>query len=334
MTTLKDIAEIVNISTSTISRLLNNDPTLCVSESKRKEILDAVNKLGYESPKRSKKKFTNHLESTRSDKYQEHDIVMINFLTPTQEIDDPYFTSIRAGIQKRCLEIGSNVTSLHLGQVSKNWGVIKKAPAVIAVGHYPNDIAHQLYQSNQNLSFVDSNPLGCSADAVIIDRVALSNEVMNNILTVGCKRPAFIGNNEERLHIFRKVTIENNIYFSELCKVSKEYCIESGYQAMKEILKTSPHPDVVYAATDMVAIGVYRAIYEFNLSIPDDIQVIGTNDIPSARHMNPSLTTVQLYPFEMGEIAVDLAIEKINGRAYSKTVLIGHKLIYRDSFSK
>lgn len=73
---------------------------------------------------------------------------------------------------------------------------------------------------------------------------------------------------------------------------------------------------MVYAATDIVAVGVYRAIYEAGLTIPTDIQVIGTNDISSARHMSPSLTTMRLFPFEMGEIAIDMFIEKMEGRKY------------------
>ncbi|EGQ8121624.1 TPA: LacI family DNA-binding transcriptional regulator [Vibrio cholerae] len=332
MATLKDIAQKAKISTSTISRFLNEDPTLSVSEDKKRAILEAVESLGYQSPKRSKKQFAPHEITKNHDPVGVQNVVMLNFLTPTQEIDDPYFTSIRAGIQNRCLEKGIDLRTIHLDQINTNIDQIKKAPAIIAVGHFSKHIVDTLYQANQNIIFVDSNPLGSQTDSVLIDRLALSNEVMHNMLRSRCKRPAFIGNNEERLHTFRKITKECSLYHDELCKVSKEYCIESGYQAMKEMLQLKELPDVVYAATDMVAVGVYRAIYEAGLTIPTDIQVIGTNDISSARHMSPSLTTMRLFPFEMGETAIDMFIEKMEGRKYKKTVLFGHEFIWRDSF--
>ncbi|OQQ04921.1 LacI family transcriptional regulator [Vibrio splendidus] len=332
MATLKDIAQRANISTSTISRFLNEDPTLSVSEDKKRAILEAVESLGYQSPKRSKKQFVHHEVTKTNEPVGIRDVVMLNFLTPTQEIDDPYFTSIRAGIQNRCLEKGIDLKTIHLDQIDTNINLIENAPAVIAIGHFSKHIVDTIYQANHNIIFVDSNPLGSKTDAVLIDRLALSNDVMQNVLKSRCKRPAFIGNNEERLHTFRKVTKENGLYHDALCKVSKEYCIESGYQAMKEMLQLDELPDVVYAATDMVAVGVYRAIYEAGLTIPTDIQVIGTNDISSARHMSPSLTTMRLFPFEMGEVAIDMFIEKMEGRKYKKTVLFGHEFIWRDSF--
>lgn len=332
MATLKDIAQRANISTSTISRFLNDDPTLSVSDNKKQAILEAVEALGYKSPKRSKKQFTQAKVVEVADVQSEQEVVMVNFLTPTQEIDDPYFTSIRAGIQNRCLEKGITLRTLHLHQVGSNLELIQQSAAVIAVGHFTRYETATLYQNNKNLIFVDSNPLGSKTDSVLIDRMGLANEVMHHILESQCQRPAFIGNNEARLHTFREVTKAHGLYQDALCKVSKEYCIESGYQAMKEMLQLDALPDVVYAATDMVAVGVYRAIYEHGLTIPDDIQVIGTNDISSARHMSPSLTTMRLFPFEMGEAAIDMFIEQAEGRKYKKTVFFSHEFVWRDSF--
>jgi LacI family transcriptional regulator len=100
------------------------------------------------------------------------------------------------------------------------------------------------------------------------------------------------------------------------------------------MLSTQPWPDVVFAATDIIAIGVYRAIQERDIEIPKDIQVISMNDIPTAQHMNPSLTTMRLYATEMGEAAVDLFMELVAGRQYHKTVQLGYEMIWRKSFAK
>ncbi|WP_140075502.1 LacI family DNA-binding transcriptional regulator, partial [Vibrio parahaemolyticus] len=140
MATLKDIAQRAKISTSTISRFLNEDPTLSVSEDKKRAILEAVESLGYQSPKRSKKQFVHHEVTKTNEPFGVRDVVMLNFLTPTQEIDDPYFTSIRAGIQNRCLEKGVDLRTLHLDQIDTNINLIENAPAVIAVGHFSKHI--------------------------------------------------------------------------------------------------------------------------------------------------------------------------------------------------
>lgn len=337
MTTLKDISQRVNTSPSTISRLLNGDPTLSVSEAKRKEILSVVEQLGYRSPKRGKRAVLSQKDSGSAElpaAVQGQEVVVINFLSPSEEIGDPYFTSIRVGIQEQCFKRHLPLRSIHKLQISAHVSVIKQAAAIIAVGHYSAQEVEQMFSYNNNLIFVDSNPIGCRADSVILDRDAAAFEVMQHIIASGAKRPAFIGNAEERYHQFKAITQERGIFDQKFCDVSKEYCIESGYQAMQEMLNYPIIPDVVYAGTDMVAVGVYRAIYEKGLSIPEDITVIGFNDIASAQHMSPPLTTMRLFPFEMGKEAVNLYLEIVEGRKVKKTIYFGHEFIWRESFLK
>lgn len=102
---------------------------------------------------------------------------------------------------------------------------------------------------------------------------------------------------------------------------------------MNELLQQKEWPDVVFAATDIIAIGVYRAIQEKGITIPRQIKVVGMNDIPTSQHLNPSLTTMRLYPTEMGEAAVDLFLELVAGRYYKKHVQVGYEMVWRESFT-
>ncbi len=336
MATLKDISQRVNIAPSTISRLLNGDPTLSVSESKRQEILSVVEELGYRSPKRSKHKSVKSNTLPTNDESnvieKQIEVIVVNFLSPSEEIGDPYFTSIRVGIQEQCFKQELSLRSFHKDQMASQATLMRQAPGVIAVGHFSEAEIKQMFDYNKNIIFVDSNPVGCRSDAVLLDRDAAASEVMEYIIASGAKRPAFIGNAEERYHQFRTITQKHGCYNENLCEVSKEYCIESGYQAMLVMLDAPLPPDVVYAGTDMVAVGVYRAIYERGLSIPEDIKVIGFNDIPSAQHMSPPLTTMRLFPFEMGREAVNLYLEIAHGRKVKKAIYFGHEFIWRESF--
>jgi LacI family transcriptional regulator len=332
--TLRNLAQHLKISTSTISRFLNEDPTLSIGEDKKQLIIDAVSELGYISPKRGKRKQAGDSGQTAKISQQTLDLLIVNFLTPTEEIDDPYFTSIRAGIQSRCQEKYINLQSIHISSIQSSSTLLKSASAIIAVGHFSETEIISLKLFNQQLIFVDSCPLGLKSDSVTINREALASEVVSYMINQKCLRPAFIGNNETRLHVFQAMMKQQGLYRDSFCKVSKEYCIESGYQATVEMLASTPYPDVIYAATDMVAVGVYRAVYEKGLSIPDDVQVIGTNDISSARHMSPSLSTMRLYPFEMGVESVNLFIERDSGRKFNKNLVFGHDFISRGSFPK
>lgn len=332
MATLKDIATLTNVSTSTISRVINHDPTLSVTEAKRTEILEKVKELGYISPKQRKAQKAETMGDPITSSGTPLELVMVNFLDPIREISDPYFTSIRVGIENCCFKNNIAVRTIRRGEIEKNTHLLSKPKAIIAVGHFNKDEIDLMYQYNRNLIFIDSNPLGRHSDAVLFDRYAAAKELVGYIIDSGSQYPAFIGNDEARLHVFRELTQKHNLYHDEHCIVSKEFCIESGYQAMQQILNTAHLPDVVFAATDVVAMGVYRAIYEKDLTIPDDIKVIGMNDISASAHMNPSLSTMKLYPMEMGETAVELFLELVNGRKVKKMIHLGYDFIKRDSF--
>ncbi|RJX75283.1 LacI family transcriptional regulator [Vibrio sinensis] len=338
MATIKDIALLAGVASSTVSRVLNDDPTISVTKDKRDKIRETAKELGYSTPTMRKKVARHEDDSFVARTHfklvnrAELNIVVVHFLTPTEELNDPYFTAVRIGIEKRCHQFNIALRNTFVANLASSGGFIKQAQAVICVGHFSQQDVQQIYTLNSNLIFVDSEPMQHSCDSVLFDREDAAIEIVSNIIDSGAVRPAFIGNDEARLYVFRSLTQSAGVYNDELCKVSDAFCIESGYQAMTELLNRKEIPDVVFAATDIIAIGVYRAIQERDIDIPKTIQVVGMNDIPAAQHLNPTLTTMKLFPTEMGESAVDLAIERAAGRNYKKKVLLGYKMMWRDSF--
>lgn len=337
MTTLKHIASRVGVSTSTVSRVLNNDPSMSVSKETRKQIKQIAIEFGYQSPsqrKQNQKELSNFVARSHFQLVKDHDLnlMVVHFLTPTEELSDPYFTSIRIGIENRCHHFNIALRNSFTNNLVTSSGFLQRAQAVICVGHFSAENIQYIRSLNERLIFIDSNPLPKEADAVTFNRRGAAKEVLTYIISSGAIRPAFIGNNEDRLHIFREMTQKINIYDESLCKISSHFCIDSGYKAMAEILDAGNIPDVVFAATDIIAIGVYRAIQERGFDIPHQIQVVGMNDIPTSQHLSPSLTTMRLYPEQMGEAAVDLFMELIDGRDYKKNVQLGFDMIWRESF--
>lgn len=323
---------------STVSRVLSRDSTLSVSQETRTLIQSVADELKYRSPRQrqEEQKRASPLIAARSHYKLANNaalsLAIVHFLTPGEELNDPYFTSIRIGIENCCHQYNIALRNTFKTNIQANKHFLTEAQAVICVGHFTDEEAALIYSLNNKLIFIDSNPLPHRADSVQFDRTKAAEEILGYIVANGAKRPAFIGNNETRLHVFKHVTKLHHIFESERCKVSHNFCIESGYQAMVEMLDSPSYPDVVFASTDIIALGVYRAIQERNLQIPQDIQVVGMNDNPTSQHLNPSLTTMRLYPSNMGEAAVDLFLELTCGRNYKKDVMLGFDFIWRESF--
>jgi len=337
LATIKDIAQQAGVAPSTVSRVLSHDSSMSVSSATRALIISTAESLNYRSPRQRKQAKAPVQPSAGNSAFladAQLSLAVVHFLTPSEELGDPFYTSIRIGIENYCHKHNVALRNTFKSQLTANRHLLSESQAVICVGHFSEQEAHTLYSMNKNLIFIDSNPLQKLCDSVQFNREAAAEEVVSYILKSGAARPAFIGNSETRLHVFRRMTQAHGVYREALCKVSRNFCIESGYVAMTEMLQQAEIPDVVFASTDIVAIGVYRAIQENNLRIPDDIKVVGMNDIPTSEHLNPSLSSMRLYPKEMGEAAVDLFLELAAGREYKKDVMLGYQFIWRDSFSQ
>lgn len=108
-----------------------------------------------------------------------------------------------------------------------------------------------------------------------------------------------------------------------------------GYELLKELYQEGNLPTALFVANDSMAAGSYRAAYELGLHIPEDISIIGFNDIPAAKYMIPPLTTVRLHMEFMGEYAVKLLEERIlHGREICVKVSVPTQLCIRDSVKK
>ena len=136
---------------------------------------------------------------------------------------------------------------------------------------------------------------------------------------------------DARMQCFQNSLMKRGLYKSEYTKFG-DYYAKYGYELLKELHKEGNMPTALFVANDSMAAGSYRAAYELGLSIPDDISIVGFNDIPTAKYMVPPLTTERLYMEFMGEYAVKLLEERIVfGREICVRVTIPTKLYVRDS---
>lgn len=325
MAIIKDIAEKAGVSIATVSRVLNYDETLNVSAETRQRIFETAEELEYIPSKRKKhrKKFK---------------IGLFYSYSLEEELDDTYYLSIRVSIEKKLMAEGANI--IRIGK-NDDFEKIKNIDGIIALGTFNANDVERIKKFTRPVVFVDSSPDDDLFDSVVINFHQAVKKALDYLSSLGHTDIAYIGGmdfdiNGNRLPDLREETYckymkEKGLYNDDFVKVGK-YTPKDGYKLMKEVLENGTMPTAAFVANDSIAIGCYKAIYEKNLKIPDDISIIGFNDISSAQYMMPPLTTIKLHIEFMGETAVDLILERLtSGREVCKKVVIPAKLITRES---
>ncbi|AGX44201.1 LacI family DNA-binding transcriptional regulator [Clostridium saccharobutylicum] len=333
MATIKEIASIAEVSISTVSRVLNFDEALNVSNATREKILRIADELDYVSSK------------TRKVKNKKcRDIGIIYWYNYEEELDDPYYLSIRLAAEKKCNENKFNLVKLNDDSSIED---IKNVNGVIAIGKFASSTIEKLESANENIVFVDFSPNDNKFDSVMADIGKATTEILNYLYKLGHRRIGFIGGqksdntDEKNLYIderdikYKEFMERKKIYNPEYIYPGEKYTFKTGYNLMIKALKNKNRPTAFFIANDAMAIGAYKAISEAGLSVPNDISIIGFNDQPSAKYMVPSLTTVRIPSEYLGNAAVDLLLENINGnREYNKKVIIPTEFKIRESCHK
>lgn len=324
MATLKDIATKAGVSLATVSRVLNDDPTLSVKKDTKHRILEIAERLEYMSS--SSKKPT-------AEGKQNHHFMALYSYKQKAEIEDPYYLSIRHGIETQCHKLGIEITNCYDGEIEAN---LQKITGVLLVGKACKSIIDKLPQRlADSMCYIDFSESDGVCDCVDIDLARISKEVIDFFVAQGYDRIGFIGGQDEpntadiREKAFvdygslKAVVVDADIYRGDFSSLS-------GYHLAKKMLKKGDFPSAFFIASDSIAIGVLRAIHEFGLNVPNDIALISVNDIPTARFTFPPLSTIRIHSEMMGIQAVNLLVEKCrDGRALPLKVYVPSKLKLR-----
>ena len=336
MATIKDIAKEAGVSISTISRILNLDKTLNVSEETRKRVLKIAEEMNYVTIRQ------------RKQKEKSYKIGVISSFVELKELNDPYFLSIRMAIEKKCNEENIDFKSLYINKILDNSiNNEEELDGIIAVGIFKEEEIKILKAITKNIIFVDSSPDEWEFDSIVVDFKHGVNSAMKYLYELGHRNIGYIGAkvvphndiNGVELINYREKTyrefMENINNYRDEWVYKGNFTLEDGYELMKGMLFNKDIPTAVFIASDPMAIGAYKAIMEAGYSIPKDISIIGFDDIVTAKFLTPALTTIKVYTDFMGETAVNTLIERIkDNREMSKKIVLPVKLIKRDSCIK
>ncbi|PTO35878.1 LacI family DNA-binding transcriptional regulator [Enterococcus mundtii] len=324
MATIKDIAQLAGVSPATVSRVLNYDEKLSVGMETKQKIFEAAEHLNYKK----------HHKNLASEKQT---IKLIQWYDTQEELEDLYYLSIRLGIEKKAEEA-------NIRLVKETWDAIsdQSADGTIALGKFDEEQLKELKRTQENLLLVDSDGTSFGIDSLVVDFESSLRSVMDHFLQEEVKQLVMLAGKEYTKQQRTQVTDPRPAIFQKLINEEKklsgkiieaDFSVEAGYQAVHDfLLKEKELPDALFAANDALAIGALKAIKEAGLAIPQDISVIGFNDISVAKYVSPPLSTVKVYTEWMGELAVETLTQLIHSTApVARKITIATELILRES---
>jgi len=330
MVTLKDIAKRAGVNKSTVSRALSGDGS--ISEERRNEILRIADELGY-VPNETAKVLAGKKAKT------------IGIILP--EIDCNYYASVVGTIEARLKERGYSLIIGQTGFAFENelhylkLFIQKKVDGII-FDLYNSDKFIEKFNEIKNLMNIPVVFIECSVNLPDYDVIEIDNSygvdlAVGHLAKSGHGRIGFISEHlSSRIRFpaymdaLKKYGIPPD---KKIIKIGSERLEEGGYLRMKELLEEGDPPGAVFASYDTMAQGALKAIAEHGLKVPQDISIVGFDNIRESAYFSVPLTTVAPPVIEMGEIAVKTLLEKIEKKeqVYVQHISLKPKLVVRNS---
>lgn len=326
---LKEIAKSVGVSVATVSKVLNHYPD--VAEATRKKVLDAVALTNYRLPL--------HARSLTG----QSQLIALVFATPLPiDLNNAYFSDVLDGLKKRAAEMRYDLLLLSEPNFSMKEDYVarcrhyKTDGCIVIAGDPSNPSLQRLVLSEIPCVGIDLELIGPTSGYVTCNQATIGELVAEYIHDRPYQKPGYIGPNTlislQREQGYRTILEKYNYAIHPEWFVKTHDFFEfSGYSAMKSILKMSELPEVIFAASDLLAIGAMKAILESGRRIPEDIALIGCDDILHASLCTPALTTVRIDKGKLGMASIDMLSDLINGRPQTPALLLGSELIIRHS---
>ncbi|GIP26103.1 DNA-binding transcriptional regulator CytR [Paenibacillus sp. J23TS9] len=341
MAKLKDIAERVGVSISTVSRAISNDMNRPVNEETKRKIREAAFELGY------------RIHEERSNERMPGSTPMHIACVIPQKLSEnhPYFTEVLAGFHDRMNELGHPPaivrTADEVSDSDRIKTLIKEAgiQGVVVISWYDQELIELLEKESITVLGVSLNDERLSVPVVDCDRILSARTAVQHLVEQGHRRIGYIGgpaysskmDNDERFVGYKFAMMEAGLSLPEEWIINTNWNVDWSYNMLTELLTSQPRsewPTAIFCASDMLAIPAMRAVVEQHGLIPQDIAFVGMDDISFAQYTNPPLTSVHVPKYEIGKVAAQFMIDYLNGDypALPK-ILLPSRLVIRESSS-
>ena len=326
MATIKEIAEIVGVSSAAVSRVLNYDEGISVSEETREAIFATAEKIGYK-----KKVIYPKIEN----------VALLYFTDNEDELEDVFYRGVREEVIKQAKKMNIR---LQIYDRRDGMSVIPRdLNAFIAVGWLTRKEINQLYKICPRGVFIGTSPDEKLFDAVRPNMDSFVTQMVDYFVEKGHKKIGFIGGSDRNIDTgkpsmdirewsFRQSVAYYHCLEEEYILISEKFTVDEGYRMGKELLKKSSLPTALCIASDTLAVGVLQALNEKGIQVPEQMALFSINDVDIAKYLSPPLTTIHIDIPCICETALDLLRNRVlYGGKVTKLIFVNGIPIFRKS---
>lgn len=331
--TIKEVAKLVGVSPSTVSRVISDSPR--ISDETKKNVRKAMKELGY---------YPNAIARSLVSK-ETNTILIVMPQSAERAFLNPFFPLALSGISSAAHE-ADYCLLLSTGDTEKQQ--LSSIQEIVMSGRVDGVVLMFSSVDNGTLDFLKSlnipsivigKPLK-TKDILYVDNdnVEASYNVTMELIKKGHKKIGFISGpfnfvvSLDRLDGYRNALSKSDIPFKKEYIEESQFSKEGGYASMTKILGRSEKPTAMVVTDDIMAFGAMEAVKGLGLKIPLDMEFISFNNDPLDEFCRPSLSSVDIDAFKLGYESAKLIIEKIKGISTKNKVIVDTKIVYRESF--
>ncbi len=328
--TIKHVAEHANVSTTTVSHVLNR--TRFVSKKSTAAVMAAVESLNYAPSAIARSLKMQHTKS-------------IGMLITTTL--NPYYAEVVKAVEKRCYQLGYTLVLCNTdGQRDKTESYLKmlqekRTDGIILMCAEYSQSAFQSLPTTLPVVVMDWGPTNSTLDKIQDNSLlggALATQFLidNNHHNIGfIGGPSQMATAQNRLQGFEKTMQQASIEINRDWVIHSNFEADGGRQAMKQLIAQDNKPSAIFVANDLMALGVISEAQQQGISIPGELSIIGYDNINFSEFFNPPLTTINQPKTDLANRAVDTLIDRLNNpRINGKTILVEPHLVVRASVKK
>lgn len=330
MVTLERIASLAKVSRSTVSRVINNDPN--VSEKTRKRVKQVIEEINYQPNMAARR-----LAGGRTG--------VIGLLAPmgvSTLFTDPFFPLVVQGVSSACSTLNYSVI-LWLAEPEYERRRVRQVinnhcidGAVIASILIDDPLLKLLIEDNLPFVLIGRYPGNGNVSYVDVDNRTAAFEAVEYLVKVGYRRIATITGplnmiaGHDRFEGYLEALRHYGLIKDARLIQESDFTEQGGYNAMSQLLDEKP--EAVFIASDMMAVGAMHAVTNAGLRIPEDIGILGFDDMPFAAKLEPPLSTVRQPIYQCGEAAAKMLIERIeDSQMHHHQLILPTELVIRET---
>lgn len=308
MATMKDIARLAGVSTSTVSHVINK--SRFVSE----DIAERVNKAAQD---------LNYAPSALARSLKMNRTRTIGMLVTTST--NPFFGEVVKGVERSCYHKGYNLILCNTEgdnermKASINTLLQKRVDGLLLMCSTLEGERIEVFDRYPDIPVVvmDWGPMLFASDKIQDNSLSGGYIATNYLIECGHKEigcitgPLIRHQAQMRYEGYKRAVLEAGLEINPQWIVESDFECEGGYEAFNRILENGPLPSSIFVSNDMMAMGVLNAAHEKGIRIPEDVSIMGYDDIHIARFMSPALTTVHQPKYRLGKVAVETLLKKL-----------------------